>query len=226
MTDVVSAISGPAGHPSAEKLFLVEHPVVAELLARMRDETTPPSQFRTALSDLSALIAYEALRDLGTETSRVNTPVARDVVVTRVVEKVLLVPVLRAGLGMIPSIQDVLPHSDVAHIGLRRNESTLEPQVYMNRLPADLSGRRVIICDPMLATGGSLVEACSLVKAHGAERIMALCLIASHPGLDRFRQSHDDVVVACAGIDPSLDERGFIVPGLGDAGDRLFGPPD
>lgn len=223
MTEDVARRSGSATSPNS--LFVVEHPVVAELLARMRDETTPPTQFRTALSDLSALIAYEALRDLGTEPARIDTPVARGVTVIRVVEKVLLVPVLRAGLGMIPSIQDLLPHSDVAHIGLRRNEETLEPEVYMNRLPADLSGRRVIICDPMLATGGSLVEACSLAKQHGAERIMALCLIASQPGLRRFRETHEDVVVACGGIDPELNAHGFIVPGLGDAGDRLFGPP-
>lgn len=207
-------------------LLLVEHPVVADRLTHLRDETTPPTSFRKALSELSALIAYEALRDLESGTTTIDTPVLRGVTATQVTESVLLVPILRAGLGMVPSIQDLLPHSDVAHIGLRRNEETLEPEVYLNRLPADLSGRRVIICDPMLATGGSLTEACSLVKAHGAQRLMAICLIASEPGLHRFHASHDDVLVACGALDPELNERGYIVPGLGDAGDRLFGPPD
>lgn len=205
---------------------LVEHPVVADRLARLRDESTPPGAFRRLVAELSSLIAYEVLSDLATETVLVDTPVQKGAKALQVTEDVLLVPVLRAGLGMIPAIQELLPRSDVAHIGLRRNEETLEPEVYMNRLPADLAGRRVVICDPMLATGGSLAQAASLVKAHGAERVTALCLIASRPGLERFHATHGDVRVGCAAIDPELNSVGYIVPGLGDAGDRLFGPPD
>ncbi len=211
---------------SDHKLLVIDHPVVAARLGRLRDVATPPTAFRQVVSELSALIAYEALRDLSLETTLVDTPVASAVPSERVTENVLLVPVLRAGLGMVPAIQELLPRSEVAHIGLRRNEETLEAQVYLNRLPASLAGRRVVICDPMLATGGSLAQSCSLVKAHGASNVTALCLIASEPGLRRFHDAHPDVLVACAALDPHLDHRGFIVPGLGDAGDRLFGPPD
>jgi uracil phosphoribosyltransferase len=210
----------------SSNVLLVEHPVVADRLTRLRDRKTPADSFRQTVSELSALIAYEALRGLGVGTTRIDTPIASDIEATRVTETVLLVPVLRAGLGMIPAIQALLPQSDVAHIGLRRNEVTLEPEVYLNRLPAHLAGRRVVVCDPMLATGGSLAGACSLVKAHGATQVMALCLIASRPGLSRFHSSHADVLVACAAIDTELNGNGYIVPGLGDAGDRLFGPPD
>ncbi|MHB8457153.1 MAG: uracil phosphoribosyltransferase, partial [Acidimicrobiales bacterium] len=187
--------------------------------------TTPPSAFRQIVAELSVLIAYEALRDLNVGRVTIDTPVASGIDAIHVTENVLLVPVLRAGLGMIPAIQELLPHSDVAHIGLRRNEETLEPEVYMNRLPSDLTGRRVVICDPMLATGGSLSEACALVKEHHARQVMALCLIASRPGLERFQSQHPDVLVASAALDATLDHRGYILPGLGDAGDRLFGPP-
>jgi uracil phosphoribosyltransferase len=114
----------------------------------------------------------------------------------------------------------------VAHVGLRRNEDTLQAEVYLNRLPKDLSGRRVVVCDPMLATGGSLAQVCDMVKQRQATKVIVLCLIASVPGLAFFRSRHPDVDVACVAVDPELDARGFIVPGLGDAGDRLFGPPD
>ena len=206
-------------------VLVVDHPVVADRLRRLRDRNTTPPLFRQAVAQLSALVAYEALRELETEPVVIDTPVATGVTVLELCENVLLVPILRAGLGMIPPVQELLVHSDVAHIGLRRDEATLVPEVYLNRLPADLSTRRVVVCDPMLATGGSLVEACDLVKRHGATRVSALCLIASRPGLARVRAAHPDVPIACAAIDPDLDERGFIMPGLGDAGDRLFGPP-
>jgi len=143
-----------------------------------------------------------------------------------VVETVVLVPILRAGLGMVPAIQHLVPLSEVAHVGLRRDEATLQSSVYLNRLPADLTGRRVAICDPMLATGGSLATVCDLVFERGATDVVALCLLASAPGLATMAARHPSVTVACAGVDPELDHRGFIVPGLGDAGDRLFGPPD
>lgn len=206
-------------------VLVVDHPVVADRLRRLRDRNTTSPLFRQTVAQLSALVAYEALRELETEPVTIDTPVATGITVAEVSENVLLVPVLRAGLGMIPSVQELLVHCDVAHIGLRRDEVTLEPEVYLNRLPAELSERRVVVCDPMCATGGSLVEACDLVKRHGATRVTALCLIASRPGLARVRAAHPDVPVACAAVDAALDERGFILPGLGDAGDRLFGPP-
>ena len=220
-------VTEPARHPSAggQRVLVVDHPVVAHRLSVLRDVETDNATFRTLVGELSAVLAYEALRDLRTAEHRVDTPVAVDVACRRVSEMVLLVPILRAGLGMVPAIQEVLPLTEVAHVGLRRDEETLLPAVYLDKLPQDLSGRRVIICDPMLATGGSLVKVCDLVRERGATEIHALCLIASQPGLDNFCGRHPAVKVACVALDPELNSQGFIVPGLGDAGDRLFGPP-
>ena len=139
----------------------------------------------------------------------------------------LLVPILRAGLGMVQAIQEIVPLTEVAHVGLRRDEATLRSEVYLNRLPQDLSGRRVMVCDPMLATGGSLGPGLRPGRVtRGASRDLALCILASRPGLAAFAAAHPGVPVYCAAVDPELNEAGFIVPGLGDAGDRLFGPPD
>ena len=144
----------------------------------------------------------------------------------RVNEVVLLVPILRAGLGMVQAIQEMVPLTEVAHVGLRRDEATLLSEVYLNRLPRNLTGRRVLVCDPMLATGGSLGQVCELVRKRGAAEIIALCILASEPGLATFGADHPGVRVYCAAVDPELNDAGYIVPGLGDAGDRLFGPPD
>jgi uracil phosphoribosyltransferase len=205
-------------------VLVVEHPLVQHRLVALRDERTESATFRKLVHEISTFVAYEALQGLATEQVSVRTPVGV-AECTRIAETVLLVPVLRAGLGMVPAIQELLPYTEVAHVGLRRDEVTLRSDVYLNRLPADLAGRRVVVCDPMLATGGSLAQVCDLVVARGAAQVQALCLIASVPGIERFRQSHPDLPVACAVVDAELNERGFIVPGLGDAGDRLFGPP-
>jgi uracil phosphoribosyltransferase len=215
-----------AGAAHRGEVLLVDHPAVADRVARLRDVSTPSYVFRQLVSEVSALVAYEALRDLEMAEFVIDTPVASGVTAPRIDETVLLVPVLRAGLGMVQAIQELLPLTYVAHVGLRRNEVTHRPDVYLNRLPSDLRDRRVVVCDPMLATGGSLTEVCTLVSERGASGITALCLIASVPGLEHFRSIHPGVRVACAAIDPELDDRAFIVPGLGDAGDRLFGPPD
>jgi uracil phosphoribosyltransferase len=205
-------------------VLVVEHPLVQHRLVALRDERTESATFRKLVHEISTFVAYEALQGLATEQVSVRTPVGV-AECTRIAETVLLVPVLRAGLGMVPAIQELLPYTEVAHVGLRRDEVTLRSDVYLNRLPADLAGRRVVVCDPMLATGGSLAQVCDLVVARGAAQVQALCLIASVPGIERFRMSHPDLPVACAVVDAELNERGFIVPGLGDAGDRLFGPP-
>ena len=157
-------------------MLVVDHPIVAHRLSYLRSVETDNATFRTLMSELSGMVAYEALRDLRTAEDRIDTPMAGDVACQRVSEMVLLVPILRAGLGMIPAIQEVLPLTEVAHVGLRRDEETLLPTVYLERLPRDLSGRRVIICDPMLATGGSLVRVCDLVKERGATDIIELAL--------------------------------------------------
>ena len=221
-------LTGSSSHPASGPygVLVVEHPVVAHRMGCLRDGETDNATFRTLVAELSGFIAYEALRDLRTAETRVDTPVATDIACERVSEMVLLVPVLRAGLGMIPAIQEMLPLTEVAPVGLRRDEETLQPEVYLDKLPPDLSGRRVIVCDPMLATGGSLVKVCDLVVERGASQIHALCLIASESGLAHFQQHHPHVRVACAAVDPVLNDQGYIVPGLGDAGGRLFGPPD
>jgi uracil phosphoribosyltransferase len=207
-------------------VLLVDHPVLAHRVTQLRDKDTGGDTFRQLVSEVSGLLAYEALRDLGTTEVTVDTPVARGAVGRRVSEVVLLVPILRAGLGMVPAIQEVVPLTEVAHVGLRRDDATLRSDVYLDRLPRNLSGRRVIVCDPMLATGGSLGQVCDLVVARGAAEVVALCIIASQPGLHTFTAAHPGIPVYCAAVDPELDEVGYIVPGLGDAGDRLFGPPD
>jgi uracil phosphoribosyltransferase len=206
--------------------LIVDHPLAVHRLSGLRDVTTDSPTFRHLVTELSTFVTYEALRDLPTVDRRIDTPVMADVSSPRVDEMVLLVPVLRAGLGMVPAIQAALPATEVAHVGLRRNETTLEADIYLNRLPRDLSGRRVVVCDPMLATGGSLAQVSDMVKERQAASVTVLCLIASVPGLAFFHSRHPDVTVACVAVDPDLDHRGFIVPGLGDAGDRLFGPPD
>jgi uracil phosphoribosyltransferase len=206
-------------------LTVVEHPVLAHRVAQLRDRDTGGDTFRQLVSEVSGLLAYEALRDLGTVVVTVDTPVAEAAPARRVDEVVLLVPILRAGLGMVQAIQEIVPLTEVAHVGLRRDEATLRSEVYLNRLPRDLGGRRVIVCDPMLATGGSLVQVCDLVTERGASQVIALCILASEPGLDAFALAHPGIPVYCAAVDPELNDAGFIVPGLGDAGDRLFGPP-
>ncbi len=205
-------------------VLVVEHPLVQHRLVALRDETTESAAFRQLVHEISTFVAYEALEGLATERVAVRTPVGVAASL-KITETVLLVPILRAGLGMVPAIQELLPYTEVAHVGLRRDEVTLQSEVYLDRLPRDLTGRRVVVCDPMLATGGSLAQVCDLVVSRGATRVQALCVIASVPGIERFRKSHPELPVACAVIDPELNDRGFIVPGLGDAGDRLFGPP-
>ena len=205
---------------------VLEHPVLVHRVTALREAQTHRDTFRQLVSEISGLLAYEALDDLGLGEVVIDTPVQAGVSARRVIESVLVVPVLRAGLGMVQAISEMVPLTEVAHVGLRRDEVTLRSDVYLNRLPKDLTGRRVVVCDPMLATGGSLIQVCDLVLERGAREVIVLCIIASAPGLATFVAAHPDVRVLCAAVDPELNEVGYIVPGLGDAGDRLFGPPD
>jgi len=207
-------------------ITVMAHPVLVHRVAVLRDATTDRDAFRQLVSEISGFLAYEGLRDLGTVEVTIDTPVASGVTVHKVNENVLVVPILRAGLGMVQAIQEVVPLTEVAHVGLRRDEVTLQSEVYLNRLPKALGGRRVIVCDPMLATGGSLIQVCDLVRERGAGEVIALCIIASETGLAAFQEAHPSVRVFCAAVDAELNDVGYIVPGLGDAGDRLFGPPD
>lgn len=207
------------------RIRVADHPVVAHRVTQLRDVRTEPPAFRQLLGEVAAFVAYEALHDLGVGAKVIDTPVTSGIEALVVAESVLLVPILRAGLGMVPTIQALLPLSEVAHVGLRRDERTLQSSLYLDRLPADLSGRRVIICDPMLATGGSLSTVATMVESRNAAHVIALCIVAAQPGIDRVLAEHPDLTIACAAIDVELDHRGYITPGLGDAGDRQFGPP-
>ena len=205
-------------------LFVVDHPLVAHRITVLRDETTPSPVFRRAVAEIAALLAYEATRELHVERITVRTPTGLDAPGVKLqAPGPLLVPILRAGLGLLDGFLSVLPEAEVGIVGLRRNEETFEPEQYAQKLPADLSGRDVFVLDPMLATGGSLAFACQLLLDRGAERITAVSVISAPEGVNRVREACPTVRIVTAALDPGLNERAFIVPGLGDAGDRLFG---
>ncbi len=201
---------------------VVDHPLVAQLLTRLRDETTDRAGFRRAMDDLAGMLVYEACRTIDAEVVQVRTPLAMTdgVAVTR---PPLVVPVLRAGLGMLGAVLRLLPETDTGFIGVARNEATFEPEMYMNSVPEDLAGRPVFLLDPMLATGGSLEHACRILAGRGAGPMTAVSVLAAPEGLDRLGATGLDLRVVTASIDDHLNSSAYIVPGLGDAGDRLFG---
>lgn len=201
---------------------VVDHPLAAQLLTILRDQTTGRAVFRQALDDLSMMLVYEATRDLAITGIRVETPLAPADGVT-VDEPPLVVPVLRAGLGMMGAAQRLLPFTATGYIGVARNETTLEPEPYMNSVPDDLEGRPVLVLDPMLATGGSLEFTCRILAQHGAGTQTAVCVLASPEGIERLTQSGLVEHLVTAAIDECLNDDAYIVPGLGDAGDRQFG---
>ena len=205
-------------------LTVSDHPLVAHYVAQLRDIQTDQHGFVALSARISRMLGYEAFADLRLISSPVVTPVAEDRSAQAVAEEVVLVPILRAGLALIPALQDLLPLTRLCLVGLRRDEATLLPAVYVDGLPDDLSGMTVAICDPMLATGGSLLKAIEMVKERGASKIRAICLIASLPGAQAVYDAHPDVRVFVGALDEELNEHGYMVPGLGDAGDRLFGP--
>ncbi len=200
----------------------LQHPLVQHKLTLLRSVETPPKLFRELLREVSALLAYEATRALRTTTVTVQTPLApaRGEVLA---ERIGLVPILRAGLGMVDGVWSVVPTAEVWHIGLYRDDRTLRPVAYYNKLPDQPTVDRCLVLDPMLATGGSAVAAVDILKRWGVRQIAFLGLIAAPEGLQRLTTTHPEVEVYLAAIDERLNERGFIVPGLGDAGDRLFG---
>jgi uracil phosphoribosyltransferase len=204
------------------ELTVVDHPLAARLLTRLRDETTDRAAFRLAMDELAGMLVYEACRTLPTEPVDVVSPMG-PTTGTRIVLPPLVVPVLRAGLGLHGAVLRLLPETDTAFIGVARNEQTLQPEPYMNSVPADLEGRPVLVLDPMLATGGSLAHACRLLHDRGAGPLTAVCVLAAPEGLIHLDESDLVDHVVTAAVDDRLDQRAFIVPGLGDAGDRLFG---
>ncbi len=206
------------------EIHVVDNALVAERVTRLRDSSTPNHEFRRLLRDLSSVLVYEAMRRAPLVPVSLTTPMGPAVGV-RFERLPVVVPVLRAGLGMLDAALELLGDVEVAFVGLRRNESTLVAREYASTLPEDLEGRDALILDPMLATGGSCVHACELLRAAGANRVTAVCVIAAPEGIERVRDSGLADAVCVAAVDESLDENGFILPGLGDAGDRQFGPP-
>jgi uracil phosphoribosyltransferase len=201
---------------------LIDHPLAHDALAELRDSHTPPPAFRAAARRISLLLAAEAMRDIPTEVETISTPLGP--AEGRVVRAdIVVVPVLRAGLGMLESILEMVPRARVGHIGLQRNEDTAAASKYYARMPPGLSGSVVLLADPMLATGGSAVTAIDIIKAAGAQAIRMMCIVAAPEGVAAVAAAHPDVHVYSPALDSHLNARKFIVPGLGDFGDRLYG---
>ncbi|MBP3948511.1 uracil phosphoribosyltransferase [Corynebacterium sp. Marseille-P3884] len=205
------------------EITIIDHPLAQARLTRLRDERTNNSGFRAALSDLGAMLVYEASRDLEVETYECTTPVAT-AEGSRLKNPPIIVPVIRAGLGLVDPALSMISDAQVGFIGLARDEETHEPVPYLEALPDDLSGQPVYLVDPMLATGGSLVHAIELLTARGADDITVICVVSAQPGVDRLAEMNVPLRLITAAVDPALNEDAYIVPGLGDAGDRLYGP--
>ncbi|MCS6983973.1 MAG: uracil phosphoribosyltransferase [Leptospiraceae bacterium] len=203
--------------------YEVKHPLVAHKLGLLRDVNTPSSHFRELCADLGSILFYEASRKLPLRKKTIKTPLEETEVEELAVKNLILAPVLRAGLGMIPHIKSSYPEIKVAHIGIFRNEDTLKPELYYLKLPREIEDSVFYILDPMLATGGSLAYAVEKLKEHGAKKIVCLCIIAAPEGVAYLEKSHPEIVIFAAALDRELNKHGFILPGLGDAGDRLFG---
>ncbi len=209
------------------RIHVVDHPLVAHKLTALRDERTDSPTFRRLADELVTLLAYEATRDVRVDPVDLRTPVAATTGVRLSHPRPLVVPILRAGLGMLDGMTRLLPTAEVGFLGMIRDEGTLQASTYATRMPEDLSGRQAFVLDPMLATGGTLVAAVRLLIERGARDVTALCLLAAPEGIEAMRAAFDDaavpVAVVTAAVDERLNERGYIVPGLGDAGDRLYG---
>jgi uracil phosphoribosyltransferase len=206
-----------------DHLTIVGHPLVQHKLTLMRDKATSTAGFRRLLREISLLLAYEVTRDLQLTTTQVETPLAEMEAPVLKGKKLALVSILRAGNGLLDGVLELIPSARVGFIGLYRDEATLQPVRYYYKVPPELGERPVIVVDPMLATGNSSAAAVDLLKADGAGDIRFLCLLAAPEGVERMRAAHPDVRVVCAAVDERLNEKGFILPGLGDAGDRMFG---
>lgn len=205
------------------KVYVFDHPLIQHKLTYIRDKNTKTKEFRELVDEVAALMAYEITRDMPLKEVEVETPVATCKAYKLEGKKLGLIPILRAGLGMVDGIHKLIPAARVGHVGLYRDPETLEPVEYYVKLPNDVQERHFIVIDPMLATGGSAVAAIHSLKKRGATSIRLMCLIAAPEGIQRVQEEHNDVDIYVAGVDERLDEHGYIIPGLGDAGDRLFG---
>jgi uracil phosphoribosyltransferase len=205
------------------KVTQIAHPLILHKLAFIRDENTGSKDFRELVEEVAMLMAYEVTRDIQVEEVEIKTPICTTKCKMLAGKKMAIVPILRAGLGMVDGMLKLIPAAKVGHIGMYRDEKTLKPVEYFCKLPQDIGERDVIVTDPMLATGGSAVDAIQMLKQRGAKNIRLMCLIAAPEGIKAVMNAHPDVDIYVAAIDEKLNELGYIVPGLGDAGDRLFG---
>ena len=205
------------------KVCVFDHPLIQHKLSIMRDKNTSVKEFRELVSEIAMLMCYEATRDLPLEPVEIETPVAKATVNRIAGKKLAIVPILRAGLGMVDGMVSMMPNVKVGHIGLFRDPETLEPVKYYFKMPPDIEERDVIVVDPMLATGGSASAAIQFLKEDGGKHIKLMCIIGAPEGVARMQKDHPDVDIFVAALDERLNDHGYIVPGLGDAGDRIFG---
>ena len=210
-------------HDFGERVHIMDHPLVAHKLTIMRDKNTSTKDFRELVSEVGSFIAYEATRDLPLTTKMVETPLCEAEMPTLAGKKIAIVPILRAGLGLVDGFLRMIPSARVGHIGMYRDEETLVPHVYFSKMPKDIAERDIMIVDPMLATGGSADAAITEMKSRGCKNIKMVVLVAAPVGIERLTKNHPDVDIYCGAVDDHLNEHGYIVPGLGDAGDRIFG---
>ena len=204
-------------------LHVLDHPLIQHKLSILRDKDTGVKEFREIVGEIAALMCYEATRDMPVQIFEIETPISTAQVRRLQGKKVAVVPILRAGLGMVDGILELIPSAKVGHIGLYRDPETLEPVEYYCKMPNDIANREVIILDPMLATGGSASAAIQFIKNYGCKSIRLMCIISAPEGIEKIRTDHPDVDIYVAAVDEKLNENGYIVPGLGDAGDRIFG---
>ncbi|MBQ9097270.1 MAG: uracil phosphoribosyltransferase [Clostridia bacterium] len=203
------------------KIF--DHPLIQHKTTILRQTTTTNKEFRELVEEITMLMCYEALRDLPLEEVEIETPIQKTTQKMIKGKKMAVVPILRAGLGMVNGMLNLVPSAKVGHIGMYRDEETMEPHEYYCKLPPDIDKRLIVVVDPMLATGGSAIDAINQIKSYGGKQIKFLCLIAAPEGIKALSKAHPDVEIYCANVDECLNERCYIVPGLGDAGDRIFG---
>ena len=206
-----------------ENVTIIDHPLVQHKISRLRDKNTGTNEFRTLIEEIATLMGYEALRDLPLEEAEVETPLERCMTPATAGKTLAIVPILRAGLGMVNGILSLVPTAKVGHIGLYRDEKTHEPHEYYCKLPSPIEQRTIVVTDPMLATGGSAVAAVDFIKAHGGRHIKFMCVIAAPEGVKRLHEAHPDVQIYIGHVDRELNDHAYICPGLGDAGDRIFG---
>ena len=204
-------------------ITIIEHPVIEHKISLLRLKDLPTNEFRKIVSEISSLMTYEITRNLKLESKKIETPLVTTNANFLAGKKMVVVPILRAGLGFVEGITNVIPSVKIGHIGLYRDEETLEAVEYFAKFPTDLDKRDVFLVDPMLATGASAIAAVDILKKHGAKNIKFVCLVGCPEGVSAFEDRHPEVDVYLAALDEKLDEKGYIVPGLGDAGDRLFG---